>query len=68
MTIQLKTIKETCEMLAISEPTIWRLLDAGKIKAFRVGDQVRFSEEAIKEFLENNCYTRNSNKRGKQRE
>ena len=44
------TVKELAEYLHVSRPTIYRLANAGKIPAFKMGDGWRFNIEAIDEW------------------
>ena len=50
----MKTYKttEVCEILQVTQRTLYNYLKAGQIKAFRTGREWRFTEEAVKEFME----------------
>ena len=50
----MKTYKSTevCEILQVTQRTLYNYIVAGQIKAFRVGREWRFTEEAVKEFME----------------
>lgn len=50
----LYTKREVCEQLKISERTLERMLAAGEIDAYRVGGQVRISDEHIEYYLLSN--------------
>jgi excisionase family DNA binding protein len=41
------TVKELAEYLHVSTRTIYHLVNAGKIPAFKVGDEWRFNIESI---------------------
>lgn len=44
--------KEVAERLAVSDRTIYRLVDEGKIASYRIGGAVRISEEDLEAYLE----------------
>lgn len=50
--IKVYTATETCELLKITKRTLYRYLEAGNIKGFRVGREYRFTEDDIKDFIE----------------
>lgn len=43
--------KELKEILGISLPTIYRLIDTRKLPAFKIGNSLRFLREDILEYL-----------------
>lgn len=45
------TLEETAKYLKIAKPTLYRLLEDGKIPAFKVGNQWRFTKELIDKWL-----------------
>ena len=45
------TLEEAAKYLKIAKPTLYRLLDEGKIPAFKVGSQWRFSRDLIDRWL-----------------
>lgn len=45
------TIDELCEMLAIGHNTAYRLLNAGEIKAFKIGRIWKIPREAVSEYV-----------------
>lgn len=45
------SLEEVAEMLQVSERTIIRQINAGKLKAFKVGKSWRFRREAVEEFM-----------------
>ncbi len=47
------TAKELAATLAITPMTVYRLAKRGEIEAVKVGRSIRFSSEAVEEFLEN---------------
>lgn len=50
------SVKETCEAIGVSRPTLNRLLKAGQISCYRVGtgkkSRVLFAPEHIRQFLQ----------------
>ncbi|MGQ0794363.1 MAG: response regulator [Deltaproteobacteria bacterium] len=50
---ELMTLEEAAEYLKIAKPTLYRLLEEGKIPAFKVGNQWRFTKELINQWLWN---------------
>jgi len=48
---QVLTLEEAAEYLKIAKPTLYRLLEDGKIPAFKVGSQWRFTRELIEKWL-----------------
>ena len=50
---EIMTLEEVAEYLKIAKPTLYRLLEEGKIPAFKVGNQWRFTKELINQFLWN---------------
>ena len=50
---QLYTVAEAARELAVSVPTIWRWIDKGKLKAYRVGGRaIRIRAEDLQAMLE----------------
>ncbi len=49
---RLLSIKEVTEILGISRATIYRMIDAGEIKAYKIGKGVRFKQEEIEEYVD----------------
>lgn len=55
MTLTCYSTGEVAKMLHISRPTILSLIARGKLKAFSIaGGNLRFTEDDIREFIENN--------------
>lgn len=50
---ELMTLEEAADYLKIAKPTLYRLLEEGKIPAFKVGNQWRFTKELINQWLWN---------------
>lgn len=48
---QVLTLEEAAQYLKIAKPTLYRLLEDGKIPAFKVGNQWRFTRELIDKWL-----------------
>lgn len=48
---QVLTLEEAAQYLKVAKPTLYRLLEDGKIPAFKVGNQWRFTRELIDTWL-----------------
>ena len=48
------TLKEVAKMLKISYMTVFRWVQAGKLKAVKVGKQHRVKKEILEKFIEGN--------------
>ena len=48
----LLTVPDVARRLAISEPTVWRLIRGNQIPAVRIGRATRISEHAVGRFVE----------------
>lgn len=48
---QVLTLEEAAQYLKVAKPTLYRLLEDGKIPAFKVGNQWRFTRELIDKWL-----------------
>ena len=48
---QVLTLDEAAKYLKVAKPTLYRLLEDGKIPAFKVGNQWRFTNELIDKWL-----------------
>lgn len=46
------SVKEIANSLRISDRTVRNLIETGKIKAYKVGNQFRIKEEDFKSYLE----------------
>lgn len=49
---RLLTVKEVCEYLNISKPTVYRLIKEGKLKPIKIGKSTRFEKEDIDKLIE----------------
>ena len=49
---QLKTPLEACRMLQVSLPTLYRLVNQRQLQAHRVGRQLRFLPQDLRDYLE----------------
>ena len=49
--IKFFTVKETAELLQISEQTVWAYLRKGMLRGQRIGSPVYVTEMSIQEFL-----------------
>ncbi len=51
---ELKVYKatEVCNILKITRRSLYRYLEAGEIKGFRVGREYRFTEKDVTDFIE----------------
>jgi putative molybdopterin biosynthesis protein len=45
------SLERVAKMLQVSERTIMREIKAGKIRAFKVGRALRFTPEAVREYI-----------------
>lgn len=45
------TLKEACDFLRIGRNTIYALIDAGKLKGFKIGKLRRFTQEELEGFV-----------------
>ena len=53
------TAKECAKILKVTHQTIWRAINGGQLKAFRVGQKrFRIKEEDFKNYLNNLSYSR----------
>ena len=48
------TIIEVAEMLKVSKKTILEVISKGELKAFRIGNTYRITQEALDVFVANN--------------
>ncbi len=46
------TVTETCAFFRVSTPTIYRLLDQGKLEGYTVGSSRRITRESIQRLRE----------------
>lgn len=51
---QLLAIDEVCEQLMMSPSTLYKLLRAGEIKAFRVGSW-KIPVQSVRDYIERKC-------------
>ncbi len=49
---KLITIKDVMELLSISRPTVYRLMDKGDIPSYKIGNQLRFKQSEIEAYIE----------------
>lgn len=47
------TIDEVKEMLKVSKHTLYRYINAGKLKAYKLGKEFRIDKKDFEEFLKN---------------
>ena len=45
------TVLEIAKMLSISDETVYRHINSGKLKASKIGQQWRISEEQLQDYL-----------------
>jgi excisionase family DNA binding protein len=50
----LLTVGDVCQLLAVSKPTVYRLLQAGELHPSRVGERLRFEPEDVRGYLKRN--------------
>lgn len=53
MNSKVLSLEEVAKLLGVSERTIRREVKAGKLRAFRVGSQLRFRPESVDEYMKN---------------
>lgn len=53
--IALMTVDELCERLMICKNVAYRLLNAGKIRCFRVGKVWKIPRESVDEYIREQC-------------
>jgi putative molybdopterin biosynthesis protein len=51
MNTKFYTVEEVAEYLRVSEVTVRKLIEAGELKATRVGRQYRISQEALDDYI-----------------
>jgi excisionase family DNA binding protein len=51
---ELLTLKEVCELLQVTQTTVYKLIKAGKIPAFRIGSDWRFRKDLIVRWMAEN--------------
>jgi excisionase family DNA binding protein len=49
---RLLRVREVAAMLAVSTPTVWRLVRAGELRAVRVGGSTRFLQSDVESLIE----------------
>ena len=50
--MKIYSVFEVCDLLAITRKTINKYIASGELKAIRLGNQLRISEESLTKFLE----------------
>ncbi|MCL2521319.1 MAG: helix-turn-helix domain-containing protein [Erysipelotrichales bacterium] len=50
--MKIYSVFEVCELLSVSRKTIGKYISSGELKAIKLGNQVRITEEALTRFLE----------------
>lgn len=53
--IEIMTVEEACEVLKIGHNAIYRLLNSGKLRAFRNGRHWRIPREAVRQYILENA-------------
>jgi putative molybdopterin biosynthesis protein len=48
------TREEIARILSVNPITIWREIQRGNLKAFKVGKDIRISESALEEYIKKN--------------
>jgi excisionase family DNA binding protein len=48
------TVRQVAQRFAISKATVFTLVHSGELKATRIGNQLRFREEDLREYEERN--------------
>ena len=52
----LDNVRQVADFLAVSVPTVYRLLRSGRLKGVKVGGQWRISSEAVRQLLEDQIH------------
>lgn len=52
------TMEELCDYLLIGRNTAYKLLNTGKLRAFRIGRTWKIPRENIQEYLKTECFTK----------
>jgi putative molybdopterin biosynthesis protein len=47
------TRDEAARILSVNPMTIWREIQRGRLRAFKVGKDIRITESALKEYIKN---------------
>lgn len=50
--LKVYTANEVCDILKVTKRTLYNYIKAGQIPATRMGREWRFTEEAVKDFME----------------
>ena len=50
--VRLYTVRETCKILRISKPTLYRLFNSGKLSHLKIGRKPLVRESEIHRFLD----------------
>ena len=53
--LEILTVEEACEALKIGRNAIYRLLNSGKLKGYRIGRHWRIPREALRQFILENA-------------
>lgn len=64
------TIKQVAERLSLSETAVRQLVDSGKIRHYRIGNQkgrIRFDESQVAEYLDSNVVDLQGDKTGRRK-
>ena len=51
MTKQFLTVEEVAKRFSVNVTTVYRLVQRGKLPAFKIGNQWRFSERRLEEWV-----------------
>ena len=50
--MKLLTIKEAADRMSVSDKTVYRLINWGKLKRVKIGGATRISEDELNEYME----------------
>lgn len=53
MSIKIYNLYEVCEILSVSRKTVKKYINLGELKAIRLGNQLRVTEESLNNFIAN---------------
>jgi PTS system nitrogen regulatory IIA component len=58
------TVPEVAEILQLSESTIYKYAEKGKIQSIKIGSNLRFTDDLIQQFISSNIQKRKSELKG----
>lgn len=55
------TVKEVCELLKLSEPTLYKYIKSEKLEAIEFGGHYRIGKNSLSKFIEDHIVGNNNN-------